>query len=87
MKLVDTLAGIYEQNPELLYIDREYTGNLEQRVFKTLSTLEKKVIKLLMGGKDYVKIAQELNRPPKSIDNAIQRARTKIGKAISQNNT
>ena len=40
-----------------------------------------------MGGKDYVKIAQELNRPPKSIDNAIQRARTKIGKAISQNNT
>ena len=87
MKLVDTLAGIYEQNPELLYIDREYTGNLEQRVFETLSPLEKKVIKLLMGGKDYVKIAQELNRPPKSIDNAIQRARTKIGKAISQNNT
>ena len=40
-----------------------------------------------MSGKDYVKIAEELERTPKSIDNAIQRARTKIGKTIRQNNT
>ena len=87
MKLVDTLAGIYEQNPELLYIDREYTGSLEQKALEALSPLERKVIKLLMSGKDYVKIAEELERTPKSIDNAIQRARTKIGKTIRQNNT
>lgn len=87
VKLVDTLAGIYEQNPELLYIDREYTGCLEQKAFATLSPLEKKVIRLMMSGKDYVKIADELNRSPKSIDNAIQRARNKIGKTIRQNNT
>lgn len=87
VKLVDTLAGIYEQNPELLYIDREYTGSLEQKAFATLSPLEKKVIRLMMSGKDYVKIAYELNRSPKSIDNAIQRARNKIGKTIRQNNT
>jgi len=87
MKLVDTLAGIYEQNPELLYIDKEYTGSLEQKALEALSPLERKVIKLLMSGKDYVKIAEELERTPKSIDNAIQRARTKIGKTIRQNNT
>ncbi len=87
MKLVDTLTGIYEQNPELIYIDREYTGSLEQKALETLSPLEKRVIKLLMSGKDYVKIAKELKRSPKSIDNTIQRARTKIGKTINQNNT
>ena len=87
VKLVDTLAGIYEQNPELLYIDKEYTGSLEQKALEALSPLERKVIKLLMSGKDYVKIAEELERTPKSIDNAIQRARTKIGKTIRQNNT
>ena len=86
MKLVDTLAGIYEQNPELLYIDREYTGSLEEKALNALSPLERRVIQLLMSGKDYVKIAEELNRTPKSIDNAIQRARTKIGKTIRQNN-
>lgn len=84
MKLVDTLADIYEQNPELLYIDRENTGSIEQKAFQTLSPLEKRVIQLLMGGKDYVKIAKELNRSPKSIDNAIQRARNKIGKTINK---
>lgn len=87
MKLGDTLTGINAQNPELLYIDREYTGSLEKRAMNALSPLERKVIELLMGGKDYVRIAEELNRTPKSIDNAIQRARTKIGKTIRQNNT
>ena len=69
VKLVDTLAGIYEQNPELLYIDKEYTGSLEQKALEALSPLERKVIKLLMSGKDYVKIAEELERTPKSISN------------------
>lgn len=84
MRLVDTLVHDKEQNPEVIYIDRENAVKLEEKALAALSPLERKVITLLMEGKDYVKIAHELDRPPKSIDNAIQRARNKIGKAIKK---
>ena len=35
---------------------------------------------LYMSGKDYIAIAQMLDKPPKSIDNAIQRIRNKVDK-------
>ena len=36
---------------------------------------------MFLDGKDYIQIAQELNKTPKSVDNAIQRIRIKAGKA------
>ena len=78
MKLVDTLVHDSEQNPEALYIDREVTDNLEEKAFESLSPFEKQVVTLLMEGNDYIKIADQLGKTPKSIDNAIQRSRNKI---------
>ena len=42
------------------------------------SDFEKNVLELYMSGKDYIAIAQMLDKPPKSIDNAMQRVKKKI---------
>ncbi|MBQ1418621.1 MAG: sigma-70 family RNA polymerase sigma factor [Firmicutes bacterium] len=45
---------------------------------KLLSPLEKQVARMLAGGRDYREIAAQLDRSPKSVDNAIQRIRRKL---------
>ena len=39
-----------------------------------------------MNGDSYIKIAEKLDTPVKSIDNAIQRIRKKATKSITENN-
>lgn len=80
MKLVDVLQTDVEQNPEKLIIDREHTSQLEQKIEKYLSAFERQVLDLYMEGKDYVQISIELDKPAKSIDNALQRIRSKVTK-------
>ena len=70
VKLVDVLKSDKEQNPE----------SLEDKLYSVLSDFEKNVLELYMSGKDYIAIAQMLDKPPKSIDNAIQRIRNKVDK-------
>ena len=47
---------------------------------KKLSALEQQVLKLYLQGLNYRKIAEILQREPKSIDNALQRIRGKFVK-------
>ena len=42
--------------------------------------MEKQVCDLYLQGMDYRQIAQELGKTPKSIDNALQRIRGKVGR-------
>jgi RNA polymerase sporulation-specific sigma factor len=69
-----------EQNPEKLLIDREYTKDLQTRLYEVLSPLETQVLDLYLDGNDYIQIADTLKRPSKSVDNALQRIRMKIKK-------
>lgn len=80
VKLVDVLKSDKEQNPERLFIDQENAESLEDKLHSVLSGFEKNVLELYMSGKDYIAIAQMLDKPPKSIDNAIQRIRNKVDK-------
>ncbi|MDO5382278.1 MAG: sigma-70 family RNA polymerase sigma factor [Eubacteriales bacterium] len=84
VKLVDVLTPLKEQNPEKLYIDQEITDDLKDKVFESLSEFEKEVVNLLMAGNDYMKISAILDKSPKSIDNAIQRARNKVDKLVKR---
>lgn len=79
MRLVDVLVPDTEQNPENLFIDKEHTKMLEKKLFEALSIFEKQVLDLYMEGKDYREIAAILQKPAKSIDNALQRIRAKAG--------
>lgn len=68
-------AGI---SPEELVIGRESAIQLKKEIMEHLSAFEREVIKLYLGGDGYVKIAEKLNKDEKSIDNALQRVKTKI---------
>lgn len=80
MRLVDILQPETEQDPEKLFIDKEHTEDLQTRLYKMLSKFETQVLNLYIEGMDYIQIAEELGKQPKSIDNALQRIRSKVSK-------
>ena len=65
---------------------KEYYNNIESRIDKNLSDFEKQVLRRYSNGDSYVEIAQKLNSPVKSVDNAIQRIRKKAMKSILNEN-
>lgn len=64
---------------------KEYYNNIENAIDKHLSPFEKKVLNRFIHGDSYVTIAEKLDTPVKSIDNAIQRIRKKAIKDIVEN--
>lgn len=56
---------------------KEYYKRVEDAIDKNLSDFEKQVLARFIKGESYVKIAEKLDTPVKSIDNAIQRIRKK----------
>lgn len=77
-KQLNLLGGREENDPESMLIDRENRDFLMEKLDKELSGFEKEVLKLTMLGKDYKDIGENLDKPPKSIDNALQRIRRKL---------
>jgi len=81
-KLSDLLYSAVEQNPEEIFIDKESTDFIESKIGNVLSSYEKQVLLLQMDGLDYIKIANKLGKPPKSVDNALQRIRNKLSEIV-----
>ncbi|WXR60429.1 sigma-70 family RNA polymerase sigma factor [Peptostreptococcaceae bacterium AGR-M142] len=67
-------------NPEELVLQKEQKGIYLEFIDKNLSNFEKKVLNLYSKGKTYEEIGFSLNKKTKSIDNAIQRIKTKLKK-------
>ena len=83
-ELVSLLASRAELSPEEMVIDRENVKNLERTIERELSTFEKQVLDLYLTGMSYVQIAKVLGRDEKSADNALQRIKGKLRKAIER---
>ncbi len=64
---------------------KEYYQKVENAIDKTLSDFEKQVLQRFIKGESYVAIAEKLDAPVKSVDNAIQRIRKKAIKNILEN--
>lgn len=64
-------------NPEDLVIHKESEDSIMKELEERLSGLEKKVLYLHLLGTDYKTIAGLLGKSPKTIDNALQRVKTK----------
>ena len=79
LDIIDEKASL---DPEQMYINREQFTSIEEKIYKVLSSLEKKVLKLYLEGKSYIEIADKLEKPMKSIDNALQRVKRKLEKSI-----
>lgn len=81
-ELIDSVVSVSEKNPEELLIDRENVEILEKIIEKELSSFEKQVLDLYLTGMKYSQIARVLGRDDKSTDNALQRIKSKLKKAI-----
>lgn len=62
--------------------DESYIELIE-KIKNELSTSEYEVFTLMVSGLSYIEIAEQLNKNPKQIDNAIQRIKSKIKKIIN----
>lgn len=82
MQLIDMIEPEQENDPEALYFSREYTEAFIEQLKEMLSPFENHVLYLHLMGTDYKKIAEILEKSPKSIDNAIQRIRGKAEKML-----
>ena len=76
--LIDQLQNVKDNNPEDLFLDKEYFHTMELELKQKLSDFESRVLHLHLMGEDYRTIAKLLDRSPKSIDNALQRIRQKM---------
>ena len=83
MEILD--ANIIE-DPLDTITKKEYMSNVESVIDISLSDFEKKVLNRYIQGESYVKIAQKLDAPVKSVDNAIQRIRKKTVKNLNNIN-
>ena len=77
----DTVIDVFDssliEDPLETLTKKEYYMDIENAIDKSLSNFEKKVLNRFAKGESYVQIADKLNAPVKSIDNAIQRIRKK----------
>ena len=80
MEVLDT--NVVEDPLETL-TKQEYMLNVENVIDTHLSDFEKKVLNRYIQGDSYVAIAERLDAPVKSVDNAIQRIRKKTAKGLS----
>ena len=73
-----------QEDPLETITKKEYYQNVEAVMNKYLSGFEKQVLNRYMNGESYVEIAEKLDTPVKSVDNAIQRIRKKAMKNIEE---
>ena len=82
LPLIDTIESSKENDPEVLYFGKEYTEAFAEQLKELLSPLENHVLYLHLMGTDYRTIAEVLGKSPKSVDNALQRIKTKAQKIL-----
>lgn len=75
--LFDTFNSHQIEDPLETITKQEYYKSVEIAIDKSLSNFEKQVLNRYMQGESYIQIAEKLDTPVKSIDNAIQRIRKK----------
>ncbi len=82
--LIDTIESEVETDPETIYFGKEFTEAFSEKLKDRLSALENHVLYLHLLGTDYRKIADILEKSPKTIDNTLQRIRKKAEKLLQQ---
>ena len=81
-ELLDVFNNNSVEDPLDTITKKEYYKTVENVIDKSLSDFEKQVLARFMKGESYIDIANKLEAPVKSIDNAIQRIRKKAIKNI-----
>ena len=72
-----------ETDPEEILLSRESFRERLEALMGQLSGFEASVLRLYLNGLSYSEIAAEVNKSPKSVDNAVQRIRRKLAQQSS----
>lgn len=80
--LVETMVGPAATEPEEIILQQEQQDYIELKMSEVLSELEQRVLALYLEGQSYGEISEQLDRHVKSIDNALQRVKRKLGQHI-----
>ncbi|MBR0491238.1 MAG: RNA polymerase sporulation sigma factor SigH [Clostridia bacterium] len=81
-ELINTFDSKTIEDPLDTVMKKEYIAHIENTIDRTLSGFEKQVLNRYIKGESYVDIANKLDAPVKSVDNAIQRIRKKAIKNL-----
>ena len=83
-RLLEEEGGVYatgipesRDNPETRMVDEETREEIQKKLLRELTQMERDVFLLMLQGYEYQTISEILNRPVKSVDNAMQRIRKK----------
>ena len=79
-EVIEVLDTKTAEDPLDTITKREYFEYVESKIDENLSSFEKQVLNRYIQGESYNDIAEKLDTPIKSVDNAIQRIRQKAGK-------
>ena len=81
--LLDYVPSNRIEDPEDLIIGQEELQRIKDELLSKLSELEKQVLHLHLSGINYKEVAEILDRPVKSIDNALQRIKKKTEEVVN----
>ena len=81
--ILDVFDSHQVEDPLETITKQEYYKTVEKAIDESLSDFEKQVLSRYMKGESYNQIAEKLDTPVKSIDNAIQRIRKKATKNMN----
>lgn len=84
VSVLDVLDTKTAEDPLETIIKKEYYESVGNKIDQNLSKFEKDVLNKYIQGQSYVDIANSLDAPVKSIDNAIQRIRKKAMKCLDE---
>ena len=81
-EIMEIFDDVLAEDPLDTITKKEYYASVESAINSTLSSFEKQVLDRYINGESYIEIAEKLDTPVKSVDNAIQRIRKKAIKGL-----
>ncbi|MBQ6474915.1 MAG: RNA polymerase sporulation sigma factor SigH [Clostridia bacterium] len=84
--LIETISTASTTDPEELFFGDERVKEIEEELRKSASKFELNVLKRYLEGSNYIEIAAELGKEPKSVDNALQRVKKKLERFLKEKN-
>ena len=82
-EVMEVLDANIVEDPLDTITKKEYMVSVANAIDSSLSDFEKKVLNRYILGESYIKIAEKLDTPVKSVDNAMQRIRKKTVKNLN----
>lgn len=76
--LLESFPVTRGSDPEEIIIDKENLERIQKGIENRLSSFELRVLGMYMEGSNYNEIAESMDKSPKSIDNALQRIKSKV---------